>query len=72
MIFAQLRTEPVVRILGSTQLITNKKKRGKILSSSLKFIQFQVDIERFYAKQTQTYTYTNTLTNIINYKHIVN
>lgn len=71
MIFVQLTTEPVVRILGSTQLITNKKRR-KTLSSSLKFIQFQVDIERFYAKQTQTYTYTNTLTNIINYKHIVN
>lgn len=43
-----------------------------MLSSSLKCIQFQVDIERFYAKQTQTYTHTHTLTNIINYKHIVN
>lgn len=63
MIFVQLTTDPVVRILGSTQLITNKKKRGKILSSSLKFIQFQVDIERFYAKQTQTYIHIHKHTN---------
>lgn len=45
-----------------------------MLSSSLKFIQFQVDIERIYAKQTQTQTHTHTSQTymIINDKHIVN
>lgn len=43
-----------------------------MLSSSLKFIQFQVDIERIYAKQTQTHTHTSQTYMIINDKHIVN